>query len=148
MIYTKVKQFKFNENEKNWFVTLEYVEAAELQFWMPQAPGMVSANTVTFVITTVPDHLKIPDVAVESYKAIDTTFQIDADGNIFASMARSMRFNWTPLDCRAVRYATQMDFDKMCCDNPDSRYPYDWNAEVYKLFMKFVPTIMTSDIIL
>ena len=47
---------------------------------------------------------------------------------------REMGIN-TPLDPQAVGYATQYDFDKYCFDNPDSRYPFDWNAEVYKAFI-------------
>ena len=49
-----------------------------------------------------------------------------------------------------VRYATQYDFDKFCFNNPyfdlifDDRFSFDWNAEVYKVFVSSTPGTYTS----
>ena len=79
------------------------------------------------------------EVAKKSYKDINNPnsppgkFQIEADGSLIAVETNSWRV-LTGLS--GIRYATQADFDKMCFENPDPRYPYDWNAEVYKLFIE------------
>ena len=86
------------------------------------------------------------------YKVVTKKHQMDQNGKLFVSSAwnirgqtiqdREMGIN-TPLDPQAVGYATQYDFDKYCFDNPDSRYPFDWNAEVYKAFISPVKVTMT-----
>ena len=82
---------------------------------------------------------RIPKKGVD-YKVVTKKHQMDQNGKLFVSSAwnirgqttqdREMGIN-TPLDPQAVGYATQYDFDKYCFDNPDSRYPFDWNAARY-----------------
>ena len=139
--YTRILKLDFvaSDGSGKWFVTLEYIDKGELSNWIPSLHGLMLTNTVRFEITTVPDHLKIPNVAKKSYKDINNPnsppgkFQIEADGSLIAVETNSWRV-LTGLS--GIRYATQADFDKMCFDNPDPRYPYDWNAEVYKLFIE------------
>lgn len=78
------------------------------------------------------------------YKIVSPRQQIDDNGKLFVCTAWNIRQQisstqhvGTPL--AGVRYATQYDFDKFCFENPDERYPLDWNAEVYKVFMSYVP---------
>ena len=140
--YTRTLKLDFvaGDGSGKWFVTLEYIDKGELPNWLPCFSDMMATNTVRFEITTVPDNLKIPDVAKESYKDINNhnsppgIFQIEADGSLIAVNANPGRV-MTALS--GIRYATQADFDKMCFANPDPRFPYDWNAEVYKLFNKY-----------
>ena len=139
--YTRILKLDFvaSDGSGKWFVTLEYIDKGELSNWIPSLRGLMLTNTIRFEITTVPDNLKIPDVAKKSYKDINNPnsppgkFQIEADGSLIAVETNSWRV-LTGLS--GIRYATQADFDKMCFDNPDPRYPYDWNAEVYKLFIE------------
>lgn len=79
------------------------------------------------------------------YRVVTSKHQIDVWGALFVSREPNHRnahhFGLHPL---AVRYATQLDFDKFCFDNPDSRVSFDWNAEVYKAFESRTPGIYTS----
>ena len=77
-----------------------------------------------------------------SYRVVTMRHQIDSNGAMFVSNAWNIRQQpckasaaHAALDTIGLRYATQYDFDKFCYDNPDSRYPFDWNAEVYKAFI-------------
>jgi len=82
------------------------------------------------------------------YGVVTRRHQIDKNGRLFVAQAWNIRQQpcasggmtpsshvGTPLAGGGVRWATQYDFDKFCFDNPDTRYPYDWNAEVYKAFI-------------
>ena len=80
-----------------------------------------------------------------NYLIVTSKHQIDVWGALFVSREQNHRsatqFALHPL---AVRYATQLEFDKYCFDNPDSSLPFDWNAEVYRAFESRTPGIYTS----
>jgi len=80
-----------------------------------------------------------------NYLIVTSQHQIDDQGSLFISRDRNYRsttqFGLHPL---AIRYATQLDFDKYCFDNPDDRLSFDWNAEVYRAFNSRTPGIYTS----
>ena len=83
------------------------------------------------------------------YRIVTRRHQINNIGELFVSLEWNIRQQvsssqneGTPLS--GVRYATQYDFDKFCFENPDNRYPIDWNAEVYKVFISSAPRIYTS----
>jgi len=62
--------------------------------------------------------------------------QIDKKGKLVAAyyynVRRGRNMPLTLEESGNERYAHQSDFDKMCYENPDPRFPYDWNAEVWK----------------
>tara|TARA_Y100001970_G_scaffold132279_1_gene163144 strand:+ start:2100 stop:2555 length:456 start_codon:yes stop_codon:yes gene_type:complete len=81
-----------------------------------------------------------------NYGIVTGQHQIDKNGKLFIVKSWNIRQQSSigdepagrigvPLAGEAVRWATQYDFDKFCFDNPDARYSYDWNAEVYKAFI-------------
>ena len=83
------------------------------------------------------------------YKIVTRRHQIDDGGKLIVSKAWNIRQQVSstqnegaPLE--GVRYATQYDFDKFCFENPDERFPLDWNAEVYKAFMSSISGTYTS----
>ena len=80
-----------------------------------------------------------------NYGVVTSQHQIDNRGALFVTNEVNNRNTaQAPLDPIAVRYANQYDFDKFCCDNPDERLSFDWNAEVYKAFISCVPGKYTS----
>ena len=82
-----------------------------------------------------------------NYLIVTSQHQIDDEGSLILAREPNHRsttqFGLDPLQ-RAVRYATQLDFDKYCFDNPDGRLSFDWNAEVYRAFNSSTPGIYTS----
>ena len=83
------------------------------------------------------------------YKIVTRRHQIDDGGKLIVSKAYNIRQQVSPAQnegapLEGVRYATQYDFDKFCFENPDDRFPLDWNAEVYKVFMSSVSGTYTS----
>jgi len=80
-----------------------------------------------------------------NYLIVTSQHQIDDQGSLI--LAREPNYRSTTqfgLDPLAIRYATQLDFDKYCFDNPDDRLSFDWNAEVYRAFNSRTPGIYTS----
>ena len=128
--------------KKQWFVHLKLPSLQE-QYdsleYMSNTPS--TYKHINLLLNGAKD--KDPKKGVD-YKVVTKKHQMDQNGKLFVSSAwnirgqttqdREMGIN-TPLDPQAVGYATQYDFDKYCFDNPDSRYPFDWNAEVYKAFI-------------
>ena len=82
-----------------------------------------------------------------NYLIVTSQHQIDDEGSLILAREPNYRsttqFGLDPLQ-RAVRYATQLDFDKFCFDNPQSGSSFDWNAEVYRAFNSRTPGIYTS----
>jgi len=80
-----------------------------------------------------------------NYLIVTSQHQIDDQGSLFVSREPNYRsttqFGLHPL---AIRYATQLDFDKFCFDNPQSGSSFDWNAEVYRAFKSRTPGIYMS----
>ena len=128
--------------KKQWFVHLKLPSLQE-QYdsleYMSNTPS--TYKHINLLLNGAKD--KDPKKGVD-YKVVTKKHQMDQNGKLFVSSAwnirgqttqdREMGIN-TPLDPQAVGYATQYDFDKYCFDNLDSRYPFDWNAEVYKAFI-------------
>lgn len=83
------------------------------------------------------------------YKIVTRRHQIDDGGKLIVSKAWNIRQQVSSTQnegaaLEGVRYATQYDFDKFCFENPDERFPLDWNAEVYKAFMSSISGTYTS----
>ena len=83
------------------------------------------------------------------YKIVTQRHQIDDGGKLIVSKAWNIRQQVSSTQnegaaLEGVRYATQYDFDKFCFENPDERFPLDWNAEVYKAFMSSISGTYTS----
>ena len=80
------------------------------------------------------------------YRIVTRRHQIDDMGKLFVSLEWNIRQQVSSSQnegtaLSGIRYATQYDFDKFCFENPDNRYPIDWNAEVYKAFISSAPGI-------
>jgi len=71
------------------------------------------------------------------YRIVTSKHQIDNRDTLFVSTVCNFRNpTHAGLHPLAVRYATQLDFDKFCVNN--SLY-FDWNAEVYRAFISPTP---------
>ena len=121
----QTKKIVYLKEENGWVAILDH--------WI-QLTGQYHELQLTI---PMPDDLReMREACPMGYKHIDARFQIDASGDLFLTDAQApRRVIRVPLDTRAVRWADQSDFDKMCCDNPDPRYPFDWNAVVWKAFL-------------
>ena len=132
--------FSFYKNK--WFVHLKILSIQEKNDSLEYITNTNSTYKLTSMLVNSIQSNDPKDIS--NYKVITKKFQIDKDGKLIVSSAwnfrcqtskdQEMGFN-TPLDTQAVRYATQYDYDKFCFENPDSRFPFDWNAEVYKAFI-------------
>ena len=142
--------------KQKWWVYLLLPSTQEI------ADSLEYTNVIFKTHTTVALYLDAADGQDPNddngYRVVTMKHQIDHNGRIFVSNDWNIRQQVpnpdgsipaknTPLSTDAARYATQYDFDKYCFQNPDSRYPFDWNAEVYKAFIspKRVMRIISSN---
>ena len=130
-------------NEKGkWYVHLLIPSKAELNDTFEyMTGGLQKAYNICLLLENARGAHLTPD-----YRIVTSRHQIDKRGDLFVSTAWNIRqqtsrvlSSRTALDTIAIRYATQYDFDKFCCDNPDERLSFDWNAEVYKVFISSAP---------
>lgn len=159
MSYTYVG-LSYRESTKNWFVHLHV--PTTLEFHDPY--NFILQNDRRFVQQNVV--LLIPGAKNQKstksppdYKVVTQQHQIDESGKIIVCTAWNIRQSVlapggtrprgparlpTEIPLEGKRYATQFDFDKYCFENPDARFPFDWNAEVYKAYISPVRTTIKS----
>ena len=138
-IMYSITALRFDEKTKKWFADLEYMA----EVFDENYEVILRLVKKSFEIKEIPDELRIPDIAPKHYKKVNSHCQIDEQGKLFLTNAKSMRgpipIFGTPLVGK--RYATQGDYDKFCMENPEDRPglcdAFDWNAAVWKSFADF-----------
>lgn len=141
---------KMSYENSEWFVHLLISSKTELNDSLEYITGgLRRAHNLRLLVAKGPR--PAPD-----YRVVTSRHQIDSKGNLFVSpewnirqqpcqannMAPTTSAN-TALHPLASRYASQYDFDKYCFNNPDERFPFDWNGEVYKAFISSTPGTYT-----
>ena len=118
-MYYIYDHMSWQKKTKQWFVHLK-------------VPNEQSFKNINLLLSSASN---ISPKNGHNYLLVTSRHQIDKSGRLFATTATNFRNTSTaPLD-GAVRYATQYEFDKFCFENPDQKYSYDWNSEVYKTFI-------------
>ena len=130
----QLQNFSYNPKTGQWYIIITHDDCCNL------VPKKVELEIV------VPDDVKAlgKNALVDhdnrmKYSVVNKNMQIDEDGKLFVTDAKSMRFNWVPLV--GIRWATQSELDKYCLENPDSwptwRGSFDWNAAAWKAFLAY-----------
>ena len=137
---------KMGYDNGQWFVHLLIPSKAELNDSLEYMTGeQQTAQNLRLLLENSTNQTQSPD-----YRIVTSRHQIDNNEDLFVSPEwniRQQRYQTesknTALHPIAVRYATQYDLDKFCFDNPDERFPFDWNAEVYRAFVSSTPGTYT-----
>ena len=159
MSYTYVG-LSYRESTKNWFVHLHVPTTLEFHdpynFMLQNDRRFVQQNVVLLIPGAKNQK---PTKSPPDYKVVTQQHQIDESGKIIVCTAWNIRQSVvapggtrprgparlpTEIPLEGKRYATQFDFDKHCFENPDARFPFDWNAEVYKAYISPVRTTIKS----
>ena len=144
MSYTYVG-LSYRESTKNWFVHLHVPTTLEFHdpynFMLQNDRRFVQQNVVLLIPGAKNQK---PTKSPPDYKVVTQQHQIDESGKIIVCTAWNIRQSVfapggtrprgparlpTEIPLEGTRYATQFDFDKHCFENPDARFPFDWNAE-------------------
>ena len=80
-----------------------------------------------------------------NYRTVTSQHQINSIGNLFVSSEWDIQQQPYQIQTGDITlHATQYNYDKFCFNNPDEQGSFDWNAEVYKVFISSTPGIYTS----
>lgn len=143
---------KISYENGNWTAHLLIPSKTELNdSFEYMTGGLRRSQNLQLIIESAKEQTQSPD-----YCIVTSRHQIDNAGNLFVSPEWNIRQQpcqadtmapataaRTALHQLAHHYATQYDYDKFCCNNPDDRFPFDWNAEVYKAFVSSAPGTYT-----
>ena len=132
---------KMSYDNGQWFANLLVPSNVELNDSLEYMTGAQRTAQNLYLLI---ESAKNQPCAPPNYGVVTSRHQIDNRGVLFVTNEVNHRSTTqAPLDTIAVRYANQYDYDKHCCDNPDARISFDWNAEVYKAFVSSTPGTYT-----